>query len=153
MVRRVRRPRKWDALLGTLTDSENGGPFDNYRDALVFAAALAASKGERLQFTVTSEPIDYNIFGRANDLDALFYVLALFREKSLEWFTDARADDRVTVFEEYANAGLGIINDALQQQGGPPIVAITHLIFEGEPHEPMSGEISLEDITKRLREG
>lgn len=150
MVRRVRRPRDWEVLLGKLTDLESGGPFETYRDALVFAAALAASKGKHLQFDSTSEPIDYSIFGKANDLDALFYVLALFKEESLEWFSDSKADDRVTIFEEYANAGLGIINDALQRHDGPPIVAITRLLSEGEPQEPKKGEIDLEEITEKL---
>jgi dnd system-associated protein 4 len=109
-IRRVRRPRDKDALLQQLTQE---GPFADYRDALTFAAALGWYEQRRVPFEASSEPIRWDTMINRRGTEALVNMLAAADDGDPEILGDDRFEDRLRVFEEYANGGLEFLAVAL----------------------------------------
>ncbi|GLW23495.1 DNA phosphorothioation-associated protein 4 [Microbispora triticiradicis] len=112
---RVRRPQEHDDLIGRLTTRE-GGPFPNYWQVLVFAAALGWSQGRREPFEKAGEPIRYGLFNSSatvsSTIDSMG-VLAYPNDAGV--MAEDRLPERIKVFEEYANGGLSIIQGELNR--------------------------------------
>jgi dnd system-associated protein 4 len=96
--------------------SDVNGPFETYADVLAFAAALAVKR--RLtpeQVTDVAKepyPVDYEVF-ISRRYEQLFDVIALFHVKKPSILSDDSKSERIKIFEEYANAGLGTLSDLL----------------------------------------
>ena len=129
MPRRVRRPASHDEILNKLTDKEKSGIFETYKDALLFAATLGAFKGKSKSFDKSSDPIDYGIFSRRSDNEAIIHLLAIYKYDNIEILSDENSDERVIILEEYANAGLEIIDKKLKKSVST-LGAILDLIHE-----------------------
>jgi len=128
-MRRVRRPERHSQLLIRLTDKDEG-VFETYKDALVFAAALGAARGRSEDFEKLAEPIDYQIFARWGDQEALFDALALFDSGAVGILSGESAEERLGIFERYANGGLEIIAEATQRADQPTQVVVQRIIAE-----------------------
>lgn len=148
MPRRVRRPNSHDDLLNKLTDKEKSGIFETYKDALLFAASLGAFKGKSKSFDKSSEPIDYGIFSKRSDNEAIIHLLAIYKRNDIEILSDEHADERVTILEEYANAGLEIIDKKLKNSVST-LDAILDLIHENKMSEVQERDFS--DIVNSLK--
>jgi len=127
MIRRIRRPEQHSDLLSELVDRDDG-VFDTYKDALIFAAAFGAYVGRRESFEKVAEPIDYQIFARHADQLALFDALAVYDREDIEVLSAERTDERLTIFEEYANGGLSEIKEARAQFDQPLQDVVQRLI-------------------------
>lgn len=131
MPRRVKRPETREELFNLLTDTDQTGVFETYKDVMIFAAALAAYKDKSEVFDKSSEPIDYNIFSKSSDNEALIHLLAIYKEDNIEILAQQESDQRVEILENYANAGLGIINQKINSSA-TILDAIIDLIYEVE---------------------
>jgi dnd system-associated protein 4 len=111
---RVRRPAEHEELIGRLTTKE-GGPFANYWQVLVFAAALGWSRDRREPFDkVGGDAIRYGLFAGSATVSALIDALGVLAHRhDPEIMADDRLPERIRVFEEYANGGLSIIQGEL----------------------------------------
>jgi dnd system-associated protein 4 len=127
MPRRVRRPKDKEELLTTLTDE---GPFATFREALVFAAALGVCSERRVPFEQSSEPIPWEVFGPT--ASPTMDMVAAVTTDELEILADDRVDDRLTIFEEYANGGLEIIRERLANDPRPPLDVILDIVLDHE---------------------
>ena len=152
MPRRVKRPEDKSELMESLRESEDGGIFDTYKDIMLFAAALAANKGESKPFQKSEERIQYDIFTKYSDNEALIYLLGLFRREDLSILSDDNADERLNVLEQYANAGLEEIDSSIKSTGGSKLDAIINLIVEAEEddREDESEEPNLEKMLESM---
>lgn len=103
MMRRVRRPAQHDELLRRLVGDD--GPFSTLAEALTFAAGLGFSEGRRQPFARTGEQIDFDVFVRLG-VEGLVDMIAAAAHDDVAILGPAGADERLTVFEEYANGGL-----------------------------------------------
>ncbi len=134
MRRRVRRPADKDQLLKTLT--ENQRPFSTMAHALVFAASLGYAEGRRAPFEKSSEQIPWEVFantGAEQFIDMLAGVVA----DETDVLADERENDRLDIFEEYANGGLALIAERLASDHRPPLDSLLELILKYEaPSEP-----------------
>lgn len=134
MRRRVRRPADKDQLLKTLT--ENQRPFASMANALVFAASLGYAEGRRTPFEKSSEQIPWEVFantGAEQFIDMLAGVVA----DETDILADERKNDRLDIFEEFANGGLEIIADRLASDHRPPLESLLDLLIKYEtPQEP-----------------
>lgn len=108
-----------------MTDSEEG-VFETYKDALVFAAALGAFHGDKEPFEESSEPIPFEYFRRKADNEALFLLLALHDTEDIDILRDDRQEERLEIFESYANGGLNRIEREVS--GRPPLDAVNDLV-------------------------
>lgn len=132
MPRRVRRPKDKDELLATLVED---GPFATFREVLVFAAALGVASQRRVSFEQTSEPIPWEVFG--NTAAPTMDMIAAVTSDDIDILADDRIDDRLTIFEEYANGGLEIIRERLANDPRPALDVILDIVLE---HEAAAGE-------------
>lgn len=111
----VHRSKAYESTLQTL-----GGPnskmFTTLRDALGFAAALGYREGRRwkLDEKVGREDIQSTVYNN-NDAIDLIFAIALAESKSAEIFKSKNEKECIQIFEEYANGGLALLTDWIQQ--------------------------------------
>jgi len=150
MPRRVKRPSSKDDLLDQLTDKEKAGIFETYKDAILFAAAIGAFKGKSKSFEKSSEPIDYNIFSKSADNEALIHLLSIYKADSIDILSDKNSDERVAILEEYANAGLEIIEGKIKKSTTvlDAMLDLIHSINE----ETYNNERDFEKVVKLFRD-
>lgn len=120
-VNRIRIAKDQADLVKALTVSaETTGPFQTYADVIAFAAALGVKRKKRLPLGTIAKkepaPIGLEIFV-SRGYDALIKLLALVETKDAKILSsfDAKAEEeRIHIFEEYANGGLQILRDELR---------------------------------------
>lgn len=92
-------------------------PFKDYADVLVFAAALGAKRDRREPFGEFSkkdpDPIPYDVFRKYDKVVKLLAVVATKNPRVLADNEEAE-ESRIKIFEEYANAGLEIIDNEIK---------------------------------------
>lgn len=96
---------------------DNTKPFQTYAEVLVFAAALGAKRDRREPFSEFSkkdpDPIPYEVFRKYDKVVKLLAVVATKNPRVLADSAEAE-ESRVKIFEEYANAGLEIIDNEIK---------------------------------------
>jgi dnd system-associated protein 4 len=112
MIRRVRRPAQHEQLVKRLAGDE--GPFSTLAQVLTFAAGLGYAEGRREPFTNSAEQIDFDVFDRLG-VGGLIDMLAATVHENLSILGPNHADERLTIFEEFANGGLEVIQSRLAQ--------------------------------------
>ncbi len=93
-------------------------PFQSYADALVFAAALGMKRGVRkpiAEYSKSIDPIRQDIF-YSKGYDQVINLLAITSSNNPKILasTEQAEEDRIRIFEEYANAGLEVLARALK---------------------------------------
>jgi dnd system-associated protein 4 len=114
--RRIRVPdNKVDFIESMLKSAK--GPFEMKAQVLGFAASYGIKYGERLQITKASqgESIRYSVFV-GEKLDTLINLLAITHTGDPKVLTrsDEMEDLRATIFEEFANSGLSLLEEKLK---------------------------------------
>ncbi len=127
MPRRVRRPKDKEELLTALVEE---GPFTTFREVLVFAAALGVASQRRVPFDQSSEPIPWEVFG--NTAAPIMDMIAAVTSDEMDILADDRIDERLTIFEEYANGGLEIIRERLANAPRPALDVVLDIILDHE---------------------
>ncbi len=119
-VHRVRIPKDKAQLVQLLVDFNEGvGPFQTYADVMAFAATLGANLQRRLPLdTIAREPgpISVEVF-ISRGYDALLKLLAVAATNDpncLSPYEPDAEDLRISIFEEYANAGLEKLQNDLR---------------------------------------
>ena len=88
--------------------------FDTIKSLMIFAAFLGYSENKRVPLDSGNEKDDIGRQIFDNELDYL-YLIALAESKDPSIFKEDNNYDIVTVFEEYSNGGLEIINGWIKQ--------------------------------------
>lgn len=115
---RVKIAKDKAELVKALKDgSDMNGPFQTYADVIAFAAVLGAKKGKRIPFNEISNnpdpiPQEHFISRKYESLISLVSVTDSRNPKILA-DRDESEDERIKIFEEYANSGLEIIQKNL----------------------------------------
>lgn len=94
------------------------GPFQTYADVLIFAAALGAKRRKRVplvNFAKDLDPIRREYFD-SNKSEILINLIAIFDVENQNVLAENEQSDeqRIEIFEEYANGGLEILQDELR---------------------------------------
>lgn len=93
------------------------GPFSTLAEVLTFAAAFGFSEGRREPLAGIEEPIDYDVFQRM-DAEGFINMLAASEDENVGILGPDMDDERLTIFEEYANGGLTALQGRLAQTRG-----------------------------------
>ena len=144
MADRVRRPMRFDDLLVELT--RDTGIFKTYKDALVFAACLGYSRGKRVAFEKSSEPINVQIFSGKFD-QMVINTVAIAELTDPYVMASDRQDERLKIFEEYACGGLEIMENEIGHGGLSMDEGLINLILQAEDGGRILDEIT--DLAKR----
>lgn len=118
-MKRVHRASDKEEIIRALT-SEQVGAFREIWKLLLFAAQVGMANGRRDPLTTvdTGKGIDQGTFGNCPAWPGVAYLMSLAetqRSESLSGTTDAE-DNRIVVFQEYANGGLGILKDFFKER-------------------------------------
>ena len=148
MPRRVRRPKQHVGLFASLTDSAKEGPFDTYKDVLLFASALGFERDCRKPFDSTEEPIAWDVFKPSDR--AIVNLISLADQGELAVLSDDRIEERITVFEEYANGGLEILEREVISGTRTIMSSLIDLLIETKHTDDSNALPDLEDISRML---
>jgi dnd system-associated protein 4 len=118
---RIRVAKDKAALVQSLMASpENNSPFQTYADIILFAAVLGAKKQHRVELGEISKkepgPISSDIF-IARGYDAVMKLIAIAATENINVISPDRAEfeqQRIQIFEEYANGGLEFLQQELR---------------------------------------
>jgi dnd system-associated protein 4 len=112
--KRIFRATDKEELIQTLL-SEQVGIFKEIWRVMLFAAMVGFKNGRRepLKNVETGKGIDQATFGNCPAWPGILYLLALVETQNSDSLSGMQSaeDLRVTVFQEYANGGLNILND------------------------------------------
>lgn len=145
----VKRERNHDALIARLS-SANKSIFQYLKDLMVFAAMVGYSRSERRELKGDTIEIILETY-HTDEKDGFIYLLGLLEHRDGQVLKDQNLRKCVSVFEEYCNAGLYVIEAWLDDNPGDPtgIDTLLHNIFEKmaeneEAEEPINDEIELD---------
>ncbi|OUL33917.1 DNA phosphorothioation-associated protein 4 [Nostoc sp. 106C] len=118
---RIRVAKDKADLVKALTSSDGGtGPFQTFADVIVFAAALGAKHKKRVPLGEISKrepsPIGQEHF-LIKGYDQIIKLLAIVEEKELDILSvdnEKYENQRLRLFEEYANGGLEILQNEMR---------------------------------------
>lgn len=119
-MRNFQRSSRHDLVVGKLaTDShkKSGQPiFQSRRDLMCFAAVLGWESKRR---NVVKEPsiefVEYRVFERSPQAQELLYLIGLAETRNPDCLRPEAEDALVTLFEEFADGGLEILLEWLNE--------------------------------------
>jgi dnd system-associated protein 4 len=110
---------KAELVKSLIASTENNSPFQTYADVILFAAVLGAKHKQRTPLGEISKkepgPISIEIF-IARGYDPVMKLIAIAATENINVISPDRADveqQRIQIFEEYANAGLDLLDREL----------------------------------------
>lgn len=105
--------------------------FPTYRDILLFAAAVGFQQDRRVPFTNASgDPIRWETMTTPPFSDTLINMIAANIVNDPEIMDDARTEQRVKIFEEFANGGLEYIQEQVNIRHKPANLLVIDLVIE-----------------------
>jgi dnd system-associated protein 4 len=111
---------KAELVKSLIASAENNSPFQTYADVILFAAVLGAKQKQRVVLGEISKkepgPISSEIF-IARGYDAVIKLMAIAATENINVISPDRAEfeqQRIQIFEEYANGGLEILQQELR---------------------------------------
>ncbi|MDJ0658061.1 MAG: DNA phosphorothioation-associated protein 4 [Crocosphaera sp.] len=119
-INRIRISKDKAELVQSLVDFNGGiGPFQTYADVITFAATLGAKYNKRIPLNIISKepaPISLEIFvSRGYDTVIKLLAIAETNDPNVLSVYDTEAENqRVQIFEEYANGGLEKLQEELK---------------------------------------
>ena len=125
---RARRPQHHETLMHEL---QNDGKFPTFRDVLLFAAAVGFRYERRVAFTASSgDPIRYETLTAPGFSDTLINMIATNVVDDPEIMDGPRIEERLKIFEEYANGGLEYIQEQVNVRHQPAALIAIDLVTE-----------------------
>jgi dnd system-associated protein 4 len=108
---------KAELVKSLVASKDTTGPFQTYVEVMVFAAALGVKYKRRVPLDVISKdlsPLRQDYF--TSSFTLLINLLAITETENIKIIDDDNVADeqRIHIFEEYANAGLEIIQNELR---------------------------------------
>lgn len=123
--------------------------FPTIRELLCFAALLGFSEQRRVPLDRSAgvEDISYQQFERDPAAEDLLWTIAVAETQDTEVLREGEEARCATIFEEYANGGLGLIKDFLLRNGGEyPDRALMALLKERNYLQPIETDPDLSKI-------
>lgn len=141
---RARRPQHHEALMQEL---QTEGKFPTFRDVLLFAAAVGFRQERRLPFTAASgEPIRYEVLTAPGFSDTLINMIAADVIDDPEIMDGTRIEERIKIFEEYANGGLEYIQEQVNVRRQPAALVVVDLVTEALSGSGGAKQVSVDDL-------
>lgn len=140
---------KADLVKALIIASDTTGPFQTYADIVTFAAALGAKRKKRVPLGEIAKkepgPIDLEIFVYRG-YELTIKLLAIAETKDTKILSPSNVDaeeNRIQIFEEYANGGLEILQEEMRGAVDYTERLLLMLISEREKQHQPEGEFDL----------
>ena len=126
---RARRPQQHEALM---QEMQSEAKFPTYRDILLFAAAVGVHQQRRVPFVASSgDPIRYEVLASPGFSDTLINMIAANAvSDDAEILDGPRLEERITIFEEFANGGLEYIQEQINVRHQPVELIVISLVMD-----------------------
>lgn len=126
--------------------SEGGFPY--FRDILLFAAAVGYRNGRRVPFTgAAGDPIRYETLTGPMFSEALIAMIAAnVVADDPEIMDDGRIEERLKIFEEYANGGLEYIQEQVNVRHQPAALVVIDLVTEAISETGGAKPVSVDEL-------
>lgn len=146
---RVRRPQQHERLMKEL---QGEGGFDTFRDILLLAAAVGYRHDRRVPFSDTAgDPIRYETLTGPTFSEALINMIAANAVKDDPEIMDGvRIEERMAIFEEYANGGLEYVQEQVNVRRRPASVVVVDLVSEALSDSVLATPLSVDDLLRGL---
>ncbi|MBW4554520.1 MAG: DNA phosphorothioation-associated protein 4 [Trichormus sp. ATA11-4-KO1] len=136
---------KAELVKSLVASKDTTGPFQTYVEVMVFAAALGVKHKKRVPLDVISKdlsPLRQDYF--TSSFTLLINLLAITETKDIKILNeeDIADEQRIHIFEEYANAGLEIIQSELR--GAVDYSERLLLILNLEKDQPKKSEVEFD---------
>lgn len=143
-MKRIQRANDKEEIIKSLM-SENVGVFKEIWKLLLFAAQVGMRNDNRkeLKAVDAGKGIDQSTFGNCPAWPGVLYLMTLAETKKSDCLsgTAEADDDRVAVFQEYANGGLEILRDFF---AGRPLDLDGLIAFIETQREESAGRLDLD---------
>lgn len=142
---RVRRPQQHEALMIELRDE---AAFSTFRDILLFAAAVGVHFKRRVGFTsAAGDPIRYETLTVPTFSEALVNMIAAHETPNDPEIMDSgRLEERITIFEEYANGGLEYIQEQVNVRHQTADLVVNALVAEALSASGGAKPVSVDEL-------
>jgi dnd system-associated protein 4 len=149
---RVRRPHQHERLTQEL--QEEAG-FPTFRDVLLFAAAVGYRQERRVPFsTAAGDPIRYDTLTHPAFGEALVGMIAAnVVAEDPEIMDAARIEERIKIFEEYANGGLEFLQEQVNVRHKPAGAIVIDLVTEAFTESGGAQPVSVDELLKGVTWG
>lgn len=149
--RRIRRPKTQEHIYKELTDADEFGVFQSYKDLFMMSGVVGFIEKKRKSFEGSLEGISWNVFNLETD-EALINAVALVDTKDPSIINTQSSEDfdkKITIFEEYAAGGADVLYNKLKDHPRNAIDVLFEYIINMEQLRNDT-ERDVEDITKIL---
>ncbi|WP_371632806.1 hypothetical protein OG693_15275 [Streptomyces sp. NBC_01259] len=142
---RIRRPQQYETLMVELRDEAG---FVTFRDILLFAAAVGFHTGRKVSFTEFSgDPIRYETLTTPAFSEALINMIAAnVVSNDPEIMDGARIEERIKIFEAFANGGLEFIQEQVNVRRQPAALVVIDLAAEALSESGGAKPASVEEL-------
>ena len=121
--------------------------FATFRATLLLAAAVGAYFQRRTPFTSASgDPIRYETLTGPDFAEALVRMIAAHEDEDPEIMDDARLEERVRIFEEYASGGLDYVQEQVNVRHQPAAHVVAALVTEALSRSGGAEPVSVEEL-------
>jgi dnd system-associated protein 4 len=116
MVRRIKRPKEQEGIYKELTNTQEFGFFETYKDVFMLAGTVGFMEKKRTEFSASAEGIPWNVFNLETD-EPIINAIALAETENYEILRNdpETFDKRLNIFEEYAAGGIPIIHKKIME--------------------------------------
>lgn len=127
---RARRPQDHAVLMEVMMQPETG--FPTYRDVLLFAAAVGWTQDRRVAFTGSAgDSIRMDVLMTPRYSESLINMIAVDTVSDDPEILDAaRLEERIRIFEEYANGGLEYIQEQVNTRHQTAALVVLDLVSQ-----------------------
>jgi dnd system-associated protein 4 len=149
--RRIRRPKTQEQIYKELTDADEFGVFQSYKDLFMMSGVVGFIEKKRKSFEGSLEGISWNVFNLETD-EAVINAVALADSRDPSIINTQSSEDfdkKMTIFEEYAAGGAEVLYNKLKDHPRNAIDVLFEYIISMEKLRN-NIERDVEDITKIL---
>lgn len=130
-----------------MQELQSEGKFPTFRDVLLFAAAVGFRQGRRVAFTASSgDPIRYEVLTVPGFSDTLINMIAANVIEDPEIMDGTRIEERIKIFEEYANGGLEYIQEQVNVRHQPVDLVVVDLVTEAYADDGGAKPASVDEL-------
>ncbi|WP_085524482.1 DNA phosphorothioation-associated protein 4 [Tuberibacillus sp. Marseille-P3662] len=135
--RRIRRPKNQEETYKALTDKNEFGIFNSYKDIFMLAGIIGYLNNTRISFEESLEGIAWSVFNLDTD-ETVINAIALgdTQNPSILMGDDETFDQKIGIFEEYAAGGLQIVYDKIMEHKKFSAQNYFDFIMEMQNHKP-----------------
>tara|TARA_B100000678_G_scaffold258698_1_gene238469 strand:- start:1495 stop:1905 length:411 start_codon:yes stop_codon:yes gene_type:complete len=135
-----------------MKELQDEGAFPTFRDVLLLAGAVGFRQGRRAAFTLTAgDPIRYETLSARTFSDTLINMIAVNTVDDPEVMDESRLEERVRIFEEFANGGLEYIQEQTNVRHQPAALVVRDLVIEALDNEKGAEAVSVDELLDGLK--